>query len=473
MTYALSLAFVDALAAYFVIVREALTLAAVATAISSADDLFIDGVYLGRRAWRALFVYRRHERASADDLLAADPGWMAIVVPAWDESAVIGQMLADLVGRLDYPRYRVFVGIYPNDPATAEAVASVADSRIAAVVNPKPGPTTKADCLNRLWEAVLRYEEEQAVRFKALVLHDAEDLAHVDELKVYDHLIPRLAMVQLPVIVLPDPDSRWISGHYMDEFAESHAKDVVVREALGAGVPSAGVACAIERGVLDEIARASGGEPFDATCLTEDYELGLKIRRLGRRGAMVRIRSGEQRQIVATREHFPADLDSALRQKSRWLVGIALAGWDRLGWHGSLADRYMLLRDRKSIFTALLTILIYGSFLGVLGAYSLAWLFPAAHSFPPVVEPGSWLALLLAFNAAVLLWRLAMRMAFCAATHGWREGLRSAPRMVVGNLINLLAAMRALRRYARTLSTGERLSWDKTAHRYPTIVPVR
>lgn len=130
-------------------------------------------------------------------------------------------------------------------------------------------------------------------------------------------------MVQLPVMPLPDPRSRWVSGHYLDEFAESHAKDLVVREALRAAVPSAGVACAIDRQFLGRIA-AANGTPFDARCLTEDYELGHRIKALGGRGALVRVRSGDDRVVVATREHFPATFDAAVRQKSRWLTGIAL-----------------------------------------------------------------------------------------------------------------------------------------------------
>jgi bacteriophage N4 adsorption protein B len=37
---------------------------------------------------------------------------MAVFVPAWDESAVIGQMLKATLKRLDYPDYRIFVGHY-------------------------------------------------------------------------------------------------------------------------------------------------------------------------------------------------------------------------------------------------------------------------------------------------------------------------------------------------------------------------
>src|SRR3546814_1619746 len=57
--------------------------------------------------------------------------------------------------------FRIFVGCYPNDPATISAVMAVAerDSRISIVIGPEPGPTTKGDCLNAIWKAMQRSEE--------------------------------------------------------------------------------------------------------------------------------------------------------------------------------------------------------------------------------------------------------------------------------------------------------------------------
>jgi adsorption protein B len=191
-------------------------------------------------------------------------------------------MLCSLTTRIDHPRYRVFVGAYPNDPATQNAIKSVGDPRIEPVTCSRPGPTTKADCLNHRWRAIIAHENRAAIRFKAVVLHDAEDIVDPHELRVFDHLIPGLAMVQLPVIPLVDPTSRWVSGNYLDEFAESHGKDVLVRGAIGAAVPSAGVACAIDREVLGRIADDATGSPFDPASMTEDYELGMKIAALGR-----------------------------------------------------------------------------------------------------------------------------------------------------------------------------------------------
>lgn len=450
----------SALALLHLAARELLTLAAFGLALSGLDDLVIDLLYAARR-----LAGPRHVPPAPPP--AGAPGWLAVIVPAWDEADVIGAMLARLAATQRHPRFHVFVGVYPNDPATRAAVAAVGDPRISAVLCARPGPTTKADCLNQLWDAVLAHEAATGRRFKAVVLHDAEDVVHPLELALQDRWLSTHALVQLPVLPLADRGSRWVGGHYLDEFAENHAKDLVVREALGAALPSAGVACAIDRDLLARIAALGEGAPFDAGCLTEDYELGLKVRALGGRGVLVRARD-EHGRLIATAEHFPATLAAAVRQKSRWLTGIALAGWDRLGWPGGLADRYMLLRDRKAILASLLVLLAYAA-LPLVAADMLARaLVPA---IPPLAPPGSLLAALLAVNAALLAWRLAARALFTARAHGWREGLRAVPRAVVGNLVNALAALRALRRYWRARTGRAALVWEKTAHRFPGSAP--
>ncbi len=78
--------------------------------------------------------------------------------------------------------------------------------------------------------------------------------------------------------------------------------------------------------------------------------------------------------------------------------------------------------------------------------------------------------MLIALNFGLLLWRLAMRGAFVTRAYGWHEGLRSIPRVVVGNWIAMLAARRAVPRYWRILRDGA-AQWDKTAHAFPAEVP--
>lgn len=60
-----------------------------------------------------------------------------------------------------------------------------------------------------------------------------------------------------------------------------------------------------------------------------------------------------------------------------------------------------------------------------------------------------------------------MRAVFTGRVYGFREGLRAVPRAIVANLINALAASRAVSRYRQALISGEALRWDKTEHRTP------
>ena len=105
------------------------------------------------------------------------------------------------------------------------------------------------------------------------MLHDAEDVVHPLELRVFDSLIDHYAVVQLPVLPLVKRGSRLVSGHYADEFAEAHMKQLVIRTALGAGMPLAGTGCAMSTAILETVAATRDGDPFDASSLTEDYEL--------------------------------------------------------------------------------------------------------------------------------------------------------------------------------------------------------
>ncbi|MCP1468659.1 adsorption protein B [Sphingobium sp. OAS761] len=142
--------------------HEILLFAAVGLAIGGIDDLIVDLLFLARKAWRDAAVYTRFPRMTTAFLpVSSDPGRIAVFVPAWQEAEVIAPMLRHALSRWGHDRYRIFVGAYPNDPATIDAIASVAqdDPRLVLAVNSCPGPTTKADCLNLLWRAMIAQED--------------------------------------------------------------------------------------------------------------------------------------------------------------------------------------------------------------------------------------------------------------------------------------------------------------------------
>lgn len=437
--------------------------AACGLAIGGIDELLIDIVYISRTLWRRLTIYRRFDAMTTMTLPASDHfGRIAVFVPAWHEADVIGAMLWTALQKWGQQNYRIFVGTYPNDLNTIEQVSILADRdpRVALVVNACDGPTTKADCLNTLWEAMLDEEQRTGTTFKAIVLHDAEDVVHPDELRLFDCLTDRFDMVQLPVLPLVSQQSQWVSGHYCDEFAEAHGKNLVVREALGAAVPSAGVGCALRRDALVMLAAEQGGRPFDPRSLTEDYEIGLRLTERGLRGVFVRMNDTTGRP-VCSRGHFPETLSGAVRQKARWTVGISLAGWDRLGWNGSFVERWMRLRDRAAALSALILFAAYVS--GVL--WMLLWGVEQVGGRMLLVTP-PLLTTMLSVTALLMLWRVIIRSLFVSQAYGWRQALLSIPRTAIANIIAILAARRALGVYIGLLR-GTPLLWDKTQHRFP------
>ena len=202
--------------------REATLFAAIWFLIGGLDDLLVDLIYVTRRVRLRLRGALQLPFPSLVPSGLAPPGRIVVFVAAWDEAQVIGKMLRTALSRFDHADYRIYVGTYPNDPATIAAVADVAaeDARVRLVIGGAPGPTTKADCLNALWRALLRDELTEGFAALGIVLHDAEDIVHPLELKIFAGWLQHCSAVQLPVLPLPHPRSRFVAGHYCDEFAE-------------------------------------------------------------------------------------------------------------------------------------------------------------------------------------------------------------------------------------------------------------
>ena len=441
----------DATYAVWMVRDELLLFAMIGFMLGGLDDLVIDLIWLARLAWPS--------PRAAKPVIAETPDLsdqIAIFVPAWQEDGVIGDMLRHALAQWGAQGYCIFVGCYANDLPTIRAVISVRDLRVRLVVGSLAGPTTKAACLNAIYKAMTRVEHATQRRFKAIVLHDAEDLVHPDELLLVREMIGGVGLIQLPVLPLPSAGSPWISGHYQDEFAQAHSRDMVVRETLGAALPSAGVGCAINREALRQIAQAAPHRPFCEDSLTEDYELGLRLGEAGLATAFIRTLSRDRQNLVATRAYFPDTLDAAVRQKARWTLGIALAGWDRLGWRPCLIENWMRLRDRRSLWSALIIVSSYTA-LTLTAGLSLA--------DPQLAAAIPWEPLSKA-TAALLIWRLCVR-SLCVGHHfGWRAGILSIPRTFISNIIAVMAARRAIQLYLQLHRTGK-IAWDKTSHRSP------
>ena len=130
-----------------------------------------------------------------------------------------------------------------------------------------------------------------------------------------------------------------------------------MRELNDGFIPSAGVGTGFTKRAFQQLA-ISTDEIFSPNTLTEDYQLGLRMNLQGMKAAFVNIRIPPSEENptektptewVATRALFPTDFKHAVKQKTRWNIGIILQGWANLGWRGSLGVKWDLLQDRKGL----------------------------------------------------------------------------------------------------------------------------
>ena len=454
--------------------------------ISGLDDAFVDACFIVRSVYRRMMIRPHHSPLTMEKLCAVTEKHIAIMVPAWDEAEVIRPMLENTLRSIDYHRYTIFVGTYQNDAATQREVDSITanSTQVIKIVTPHDGPTNKADCLNWIFNGIKCHEVKTGIKYEIFVMQDCEDVIHPLCYRLFNFLIPRKDMVQLPVESLKTKWHQFTGGHYLDEFAQSHLKDMPVREALGGSLPAAGVGAAFSRKAFDLICAKRNNELFSVDSLTEDYEFGFRLHDLNLKQAFVRfsvkklltkrnfvtgrLYQVERDDLVCVREYFPNKFKFSVRQKSRWVVGITLQGWANLGWKGSIATRYMLFRDRKALLTNMSNLLGYVLVAIVVGMWGMQYFFPESYRYPPLLERGSFLWSLLLLNGLLFVNRVIMR-GFCTwRLYGVTQAILSFPRMIWGNFINFLATARAISQYLHFRKTGKFIKWDKTAHHYPS-----
>jgi len=436
--------------------------------LSNIDDAFVDLYYIIHKIRRRIFIYKKFRAYHADDILLKEEQYFAIMIPAWQESAVIQAMLKNTLSSYHYQNYHIFVGCYRNDPETIFEINQITphEKKLHVSLLDTDGPTCKADCLNQIYKDIYDFEHEKNFTFAGLVLHDAEDIVHPLELKLYNHLIPRKDLIQIPVIPLERPWYDLTGGHYQDEFAENHSKEMVVRESLTGHVPSAGVGTVLSRRAIAALSHDHTSPPFDTGNLTEDYDLALRLKKekLSLIFARFKASAGD---IIATREFFPNTITAVTRQKSRWIMGIAFQGWRNQKWGGPLSMKYALFRDRKGVLTSHLSIIAYFILLNILIVWLIEWVFPTGYRYPPLLHRGEPLEYLLWANLLFFLNRALQRFYFTHHIYGNRVALLSLPRQLWGNILNFLASVRAVYIYSGHILFDIPLVWDKTDHVFP------
>lgn len=257
-----------------------------------------------------LAIRGRHKGAyhfTPEELAAVDESTLpsfTILVPAYKEPEVIGQVVANLA-QLDYPAHLLQIRLLlEEDDAETIAAAAALDLRapFEVVIIPPGGPRTKPKALNY---ALLSSTGEY------VTIYDAEDRPDPLQLRkvaaVFQLVGPEYACVQGELAYFNSDENivtRWFAAEYRTWFTQF----LPALSAADAPIPLGGTSNHIRRDLLVAI---GAWDPYN---VTEDADLGIRLRRCGYRVALV---------DSVTLEEANTDAVNWVKQRSRWYKGYA------------------------------------------------------------------------------------------------------------------------------------------------------
>ena len=358
-------------------------------------------------------------------------------------------------------KVKFFLGVYPNDIGTlkvAKTLEKTFPTRVTVIINKIEGPTSKGQMLNEMFKQVF---EAPGSSPEIVVLHDSEDVIDPRTFQVFSAYVRAgFDFVQVPVFSLHRGDAL-IASTYMDEFAERHTREMIIRNAVSAAIPSAGVGTGITGKLIKHFLRTRHQVLMSGT-VTEDYILGVEAKREGFKVAFAAISADDPSGLdfVATREFFPKTLSASIKQKTRWVYGINFEAMHKLGWQGDLWDKYFFMRDRKGIVT---------NFLPPLSLFLLLMLIGGAFDLSDLPSDWRyWFNFSILFNMLALVMRYIIRLGACFQVYGSWDPLGIALRWPLALYINMAAVFHAWVIYVGVSQFATKpIVWSKTAHELP------
>ncbi len=355
----------------------------------------------------------------------------SLLVPARHEEAVLGDTL-DRLAAMDYLDMEVLAIVGHDDQGTAavaEAAARRHPGRVRVVVD-HSWPKNKPKALNTALASCTG---------DVVGVFDAEDEVHPDLLR---HVDARFTdadadIVQGGVQLMNVHSSWWSLRNCLEYYFWFRSR---LHFHAGRGfIPLGGNTVFVRT----ELLRQAGG--WDADCLAEDCEIGV---RLSTQGARVAVAYDPE---LVTREETPGTLRSLVKQRTRWDQGflqvLRKGVWrDLPTWRQRALARYTLASPFLQAFTGVMI--------------------PVSVYLMVAVKVPIWVVLLTLLPVVPALVTLVVEAAgfadFCRA-----YGVRGRPRdyllLVLGAFpYQVVLAFAALRAVVRELRGDS--SWEKTEH---------
>ncbi|MFC1414119.1 glycosyltransferase [Streptacidiphilus sp. N1-12] len=354
----------------------------------------------------------------------------SLLVPARHEEAVLRHTVRRLLTQ-DHPDFEVLVIVGDDDPGTTAVAEELAaeDTRVRVVVDSSV-PKNKPKALNTALKEC---------RGEITGVFDAEDevapalLTHIDA----TFRAERAHVVQGGVQLMNYRSSWWALRNCLEYFFWFSSR--LHFHARNGFIPLGGNTVFLRTDLL----RRAGG--WDADCLAEDCELGIRLSTAGAKVA-VAYNAG-----LATREETPPTLRGLVKQRTRWNQGylqvLRRGEWRRLPSRGRrLMARYLLAMPYLQAFSGVLVPVsaVTGLLLKAPVPFVLMTFLPLAPTLATMVVEVVGLS---EFNR---MFGLKVRI---------RDYLKLVAGAVPYQLVLSFAALRAAYREAR----GEQV-WEKTEH---------
>jgi cellulose synthase/poly-beta-1,6-N-acetylglucosamine synthase-like glycosyltransferase len=227
-----------------------------------------------------------------------------VMVPAYREPQIVGQLL-DALDRLDYPseRLEVLLVLEADDQETIDASRAALDEgrpHVRVVPVPSAQPRTKPKALNY---ALLESTGD------LVTIYDAEDEPEPLQLRKAAVALSRgderLACLQAQ-LDYSNPDQNSITRWFTLEYTTWFTQFLPGLVHTGAPIPLGGTSNHFHKDVLLEV---GGWDPYN---VTEDADLGLRLKRLGYEVGVLQ---------SVTLEEANSDFINWVKQRSRWYKG--------------------------------------------------------------------------------------------------------------------------------------------------------
>jgi glycosyltransferase XagB len=355
----------------------------------------------------------------------------SLLVPARHEEAVLEETLEQLV-RLDHPRFEVLAIVGHDDPGTtavAEAVAERHPDRVRVVVEDN-WPKNKPKALNTALPLC---------RGEVVGVFDAEDGVDRHLLRYVDDAFRATdAHVVQGGVQLINFRSNWFALRNCLEYFFWFRSRLHLHE-RHSFIPLGGNTVFVRTDVL----RSVGG--WDAECLAEDCELGVRLSTLGARISV------SYDPYLVTREETPDTLRALLKQRTRWNQGflqvLRKGEWRRLPTRRQrLLARYTLAQPFLQAFAGIMIPLAIATAITVKVPVGIALL-----SFLPALP-----------TVTMVVFELVGVREFCRVYYV-RPRVTDYLRLLIGTpLYQSVLAIAACRAVVRELR-GQR-GWEKTSH---------